>query len=171
MAATNVQAIAGVNAGRDTLLTTVYPSNAATGIGKFLGNLYESIPVRICGLKVSNLLFTLPTAPLAVLQYALLKLFGARYEVTSTAVRMMTSLGVRTLKDVPFSDIDSVEIEQLAGQEFYKASDILLMAGNGEVLMRLEGIPRADVLRETIVKAQDAQSLVAASLATIEGRS
>ena len=57
----NVQAISGVSAGVENVVMTVYPSIAATGIGRLLGCLYESIPSRICGIKLSNLLFTLPT--------------------------------------------------------------------------------------------------------------
>ena len=59
---------------------------AATGIGQALNGLYESMPIRIWGIKLSHV-FALPTAPLGMLIYLLMKVTGERYVVTNRAVK------------------------------------------------------------------------------------
>ena len=43
---------------------TEFPSVAASGIGRLIGQIMDSIPIRIFGVKLSYLLFGLPLAPL-----------------------------------------------------------------------------------------------------------
>jgi hypothetical protein len=148
----------------------VYPSIAAAGMGKALGRLYESIPVRIGGIKLSHLLFCLPSAPFAIFGYFLLKLTGEVYALTTRSVQLRKSLGDRLIREVPLSNIDQVVIRQEPGQEFYPAADIYLLNKAGETIMTLPGVPRADVFRQTILEARSAQNQVAAALATISAR-
>ena len=162
-------AIAGVSSG-PALIMRVYPSIAAAGMGKYLGTVYESIPVRIGGIKLSHLLFCLPSAPLAIFGYFLLKLTGEVYVLTTRFVQLRKSLGDRLIREIPLSSIDQVVVRQEPGQEFYPAADIYLLNKAGETMMTLPGVLRADVFRQTILEACSAQSQVAAALATIGAR-
>ena len=63
-----------------------------------------------------------------------------------------------------------MQVAQQAGQEFYHASDLLLLNAKGDVVMRLEGLPHAEIFRENITKARDAALQVQASLNTIRAR-
>lgn len=170
MSSKKVQAISGVSAGIENVLMTVYPSIAKTASGRALGSLYNSIPLKINGVKLSNLLFVLPTSPVALLLYLSLKVIGQRYVLTNRSVQKWASLGARMLSDVPLSQIEHVEVDQHPGQVFYRAADLLLCGSGNSPLMILEGVPQAEVLRETILKARDAHRQVEGALATIEAR-
>src|SRR5579872_6266732 len=162
-------AISGVSAGQ-TIVMAVYPSIAAAGMGKLLGRLYESIPVPIFGVKLSYLLFCLPSAGLAVGGYFILKIFGEVYALTNRTLQLRRSLGNQLIREIKLSDIDQVVIRQEPGQEFYPAADIYLLNKAGDTLMTLPGVPRADVFRQTILEARNALNQVTASLATINAR-
>ena len=164
------QAISGVSAGVETEITTVYPSMASTWVGRILGALYESIPLRINGIKLSHLLFPLPTSPMALLMYLFLKVAGRRYRLTNRAVQVWSMLGQRLYSQALLADIREIELEQSRGQVFYKAADLVLRGADGTPLLRLEGVPRAEVFRRTILEARDARSQVESSLARIQAR-
>jgi hypothetical protein len=162
-------AISGVSSGQ-ALIMVVYPSIAAAGMGKLLGRLYESIPARVFGIKLSHLLFCLPTAGLAVGGYFILKLFGEVYVLTNRTLQLRKSLGNRLIREIKLSEIDQAVIRQEPGQEFYPAADIYLLNKAGETMMTLPGVLRADVFRQTILEARNASNQVTASLATIKAR-
>jgi hypothetical protein len=162
-------AVSGVYSGQ-ALIMAVYPSIAATGLGKLLGRLYESMPARILGVKLSHLLFPLPTAIIAIQVYFHLKLFGEVYALTNRTVQLRKSIGNRLIREVKLQDIDQVVIRQEPGQEFYPAADIYLLNKAGETMMTLPGVLRADVFRQTILEARNASNQVTASLATIKAR-
>lgn len=170
MLAQKPPAISGLSAGKQALIMTVYPSIAATTIGKGLGKLYESLPTRICGIKLSHLLFPLPTAVFGVMIYFHLKLFGEVYVLTNRTVQLRKSLGNRLIREVPLTDVDQIIIRQEPGQEFYPAADIYLINKAGQTLMSLPGVPRADVFRQTLLEARSARNQVSASLSTISAR-
>ncbi len=165
------QAISGVSTGQNEIMT-VYPSICAGGLGRLLGKLYECIPVRIpfLGPKISNLLFVLPTAPVALLFYVLQKAFGNKYVLTNEAVEIWSFIGKRRSGTVPLADIVDAQAVQRGGQEFFHASDLELLSEAGDTLMTLAGLPRAEVFGETILKAGKAKNSVQNSLATIEAR-
>jgi hypothetical protein len=164
-------AISGVSAGgKQALIMAVYPSIGGTVLGKLLGQLYESIPVKIFGIKLSHLLFPLPTAIIAIQVYAHLKLFGEVYALTNRSVQLRRSIGNRLIREVPLADVDQVVIRQESGQEFYPAADVYLLNKAGDTIMSLPGVLRADVFRQTILEARNARNQVTASLATINAR-
>ena len=163
-------AISGVSASHEAQIQTIYPSIAATAIGKWLGILYNCIPISLGDFNLSHLLFPLPTSPLAALVYLWLKAFGEAYLLTNRSVRRRASLGDRLIEKVPLTDIDDVVVQQQPGQEFYPAADLQLVGSKGQTLMVLRGVPRADVFRQSILEARDARRQVEASLATIERR-
>ncbi len=168
--ATRPTAISGVSASRETEMMTIYPSIAATWPGRCLGRLYDSIPVRICGIKLSHLLFVLPTAPGALKVYFYLKFFGERYSITNRSMQRWRSLGRSLIKQVPLTEIADVAISQQAGQKFYRAADLVLLNEKGERIMTLAGVPYPEMFRETLLEARDARTLTAASLAVIQSR-
>ena len=59
------QAISGVSPDHETVIEELYPSIAETAIGDFIHRVLDSIPTRVWGMKISNLLFGLILAPLA----------------------------------------------------------------------------------------------------------
>lgn len=164
-------AISGVNTGKSpTLITTVYPSIAGNAYGQMLGQLMDCIPVRIGGIKLSNLLFGLVCALLAVPEFFRLKALGVVYTLTNRSVQVRTSRGNRLVQEIPLSEIDQIVARQLSGQQFYPAAEIDLFNKAGDLLLTLSGIPRADVFRQTILEARTAQRQVESSLTTIRAR-
>jgi hypothetical protein len=170
MLAEKPPAISGLSAGKQALIMTVYPSIAATAIGKRLGQLYEIFPTRICGVKLSHFLFPLPTAIFGVMVYFYLKVFGEVYALTNRTVQLRKSLGNRLIREVPLTDVEQIIIRQESGQEFFPAADIYLVNKAGQTLMSLPGVPRADVFRQTLLEARSARIQVAESLSIIGAR-
>jgi hypothetical protein len=162
-------AISGVSSGQ-AFVMAVYPSIACTSLGKWLGRLYDSMPVRIGGIKLSHLLFPLPTSPLAIAVFAHLKLFGEVYVLTNRTIQLRTALGNRLKREVALSAVDQIVVRQEPGQEFYPAADIYLLDKAGATLMSLSGVPRADVFRHTLLDSKRAHDQVVASLSTIKAR-
>lgn len=162
--------IAGVVADSENEIMTVFPSIASTGLGRALGVLYESIPLKINGVKLSYLLFPLPTSPVALVWYFLLKLTGWRCVLTNRTVQKWSGLGNRLLAQVPLSDIAKIVVAQRPGQSFYRAADLELYGTDGKRLMTLAAIPHAEIFRESILEARDALVRVENSLATIRAR-
>lgn len=157
------QAIAGVAAGTETQLMTKWPSIAALGAGRFLGQLMESVPTRFAlGLPVG--------APLGAALYFLQKLTGERFTITNKSVQRWTGMGGRMLQRIELTDIANMVVRQQSGQDFFNASDLLLLNAKGDVVMRLEGLPHAEIFRENITKARDSVMQVQASLNTIKAR-
>lgn len=163
-------AISGVSASSEALIQTIYPSIAATGIGKVLGMLYDCLPIPIGGIKLSHLLFPLPTAPLAAGVFFLQKAAGKVYQLTNRSVKIKSAIGPKLFQKIPLNDIAEVVVDQQAGQAFYPAADLKLVGKKGETLAVLAGVSRADVFRQSILEARDARVQVEASLATIQAR-
>lgn len=163
-------AIAGVSPDTEAIVMTVFPSVACTWFGQVLGQLYESIPLRIGGVKLSNLLFVLPTAPAPAFIYLWLKVSGERYVLTNRALQRWRSYGNSRAASVNLSDIDQVVVHQEPGQVFYKAADIYILDKGGNRLMVLSGVPYATIFRQTILEARDAQQQVNSALETIRAR-
>jgi hypothetical protein len=159
-----------VSADREAVIMTVYPSIAATSLGQMLGGLYESLPGLIYGIKLSHLLFPLPTAPLGMAEYIRMKLMGDVYVVTNRSVQKRKSLGNNLVSQVPLSNVADVVIRRKTSQEFYKAGDLSLRDKQGQEIFELTGVPYPDVFRQTILEASRARSQVESSLSRIAAR-
>jgi len=164
------QPISGVSAGTERELMTVYPSISSSFLGKLLGQLYNSIPIGLAGVKVSHLLFPLPTSPIALALYFLEKIFGRKYTLTNRSLQVWSSLGKRMRRTIALADVGDVLVNEVPGQAFYKAADLVILASDGKPILTLDAVPRAEVFRETILKAQAARMQSDATLANIEAR-
>lgn len=178
MAATKLQS----NPAPETLIMFVYPSIAADGIGRAIGRVLKTMPLPFVNHRsfVSSLIGLL-LLPLTILVYTIgalggltgyfvLKLFGQRYLLTNRSLQIWSSIGQRLLKEVPLGQIAEISVDQQAGQEFYHAADLVIFDQGGNESLRLMGVPRADVFRQTILKARDAHTEVAKALQTISAR-
>lgn len=163
------QAISGVSPGFECIVEELYPSIAATSIGSVLNSLYESINIRVGGIKVSHV-FALLTAPLGALIYLAMKVAGSRYTVTNRSVKRMASLGFRQYEEVPLSNIATVSIDPDSRQTFYKTGDVRLSNAAGDTLLLMRGIPYPERFVQVIDETRNAKSQVAASLAKIQAR-
>ena len=164
-----VQAISGVSPDFESVVEELYPSIACTSLGELLNRLYESIPIKIWGVKISYV-FALITAPLGALVYLVLKVVGTRYVITNRGVKRVSSLGIRLLESVPLAQIADVSIDPDSRQTFYKTGDIRLTNSAGGTLLLLRGVPYPDRYRQVILETRDARGMVAASLARIQSR-
>ena len=164
------QAISGVSSGYENVIEELYPSIAMTGLGQFLNQLYESIPVKINGVKLSYILFVLPTVPLALLGYFALKAGGSRYLVTNRAVKRLSSLGYRQLDEVPLAQIDQVTVDPDSRLPFFRTGDVRLVNAAGDTPLLLRGVPFPDRFKQVILEARDARRDVEASQAAISKR-
>ncbi|MBD3675857.1 MAG: hypothetical protein HUJ26_20300 [Planctomycetaceae bacterium] len=168
---TNATAIAGVNPQKESVLLTVWPSVASTAVGRLIGILCDSIPVRINGVSISAIIFALPLAPLAALIYLLLKIGGKKYTLTRKSVQCWSTIGQQLVKSAPLADISEIQVVQRSGQAFYKAADLILIGADGGILMKLSGITSPLTFQQNIRETQQASAETAASLEVIKKRS
>lgn len=168
--ATQTQAIAGVSAGKDRVIEITYPSVAALGLGQLIGQICESIPTKICSIKLSYLLFALPVAPLGALLYLSQKVTGNRYVLTNRGVEIRKSIGNRLEKRVELADIADVTTNVVSGQEFHNAADVQLRDAKGSVLATLSGVSAPDRLKSAILEARSARVHNDAAFAQIAAR-
>ncbi len=164
------QAISGVSPDHETVIEELYPSIAITPVGDFINRLLGSIPNRVWGLKVSNLLFGLLVAPLAATVYLWMKVFGSKYVVTNRVVKRVDSVGFRQRESVPLSQIVTATVDPDSRMEFYQTGDVRLSGAGGQSLLLLRGVPRPERFCQVIQEASDAKRLVANSLAQIKAR-
>ncbi len=151
-------------------LMTVYPSIAATAVGRCLGALYESIPIRVGRVKLSHLLFPLPTSPIALVIYFAQKAFGNRYELTTERLRVTRGLRRKAVVEIPLDEIGRIDTTSSFGQTFFNAGTLVPRNHLGTELARLAGVARPAMFRSTILEARDALIRTDAALRVIEGR-
>lgn len=162
--------IAGVTPNRETLIEEVWPSIAAGGVGRWIGQVCNSIPAKINGVRISQLLFALPLAGLGALLYLGTKFTGQRYSLTNRSLRIRSSIGDRLFSQVKLSDVADIAIVVRPGQEFHNAADLEIKNDRGDVIMTLAGVVCPDRFRQVILDAREARLRSDASLATINAR-
>ena len=166
----SVQAIAGVSPTLESRVMTEFPSVATGGIGRLIGQIMDSIPIRIFGIKLSYLLFGLPLAPIGMLLFLANKALGARYILTNRSVQIWSSMGTQRSATVDLNDIADVVLDQRSGQAFFRASDICLKSADGKTILRLAGVCDAGAFRNAIQRTMQSRRLIQSSLATISAR-
>jgi hypothetical protein len=172
------QAISGVSAGTEAEITTAYPSLAATGLGQTIGRVCDAVPLKTNGVPWWRLciavLFWPVVVPialtLALFLYAVTKMTGKRYVLTNRNLQVRQMIGVRLNGQAALADIKDIEIRELPGQHYYNAADLVVLGADGKTILRLDGVQRPVVFRQTILEARDARQQVADSLKTIQSR-
>ena len=176
-AATLSPPIAGVSPPelKESVIMTVWPSIAATGIGRFLGRLYL-IPWGISVFTVGHLIavLSIPLAAFLVVGRFLhgflidIQLFGLgkffmtfvpasliirRYTLTNR--RVLVQRGLRAIDEswVELDRFDTIDVEILPGQEWYPAGNLVFRRGPIETF-RLDGVSRPETFRQTCLKAR-----------------
>lgn len=142
----------------ESTVMTVWPSNAAYGIGRFLGMQYALRFPDIYIFRIGNLiaLLSIPIA-LAIYLYRIAPFVGKRYTVTNRRVIVQRGIQARNDRSVDLDRFDSVQVEVLPGQEWYHAGDLVFKLGNVETF-RLEGVSRPESFRQVILKARMAHA-------------
>lgn len=169
--ATVAQPIAGVSPSQERVVEVVYQTVAASAIGRLIGSVMDSIPARVGGVKLSNLLFGLPLAPFGLIGYLVLKVVGRKFILTNRSISIATALTGRVVKQVPLKDVAEIEIDVRSGQEFHHSGDLVLINAKRDEIARLEGVSRPDRFRRVIVDTRDARLRSEESLAAITKRS
>ena len=164
------QAISGVSAGIENDMETIYPSIAASGIGKFLGRAMNLFPGRINGIRLSHILIAPLVIPPAVVWYFKLKVLDPKYVLTNRSVRLLSSLTNNLLQQVSLADIENIDISVASGQEFYHAGDLQVLDARGETLLVLPGVQHPVRFRHIILDARNSWLQNDAALKTIEAR-
>jgi hypothetical protein len=163
------QAIAGVSPSQEREIETEVPSIAAIGLGRVIGALMSSMP-GVGSVKLSYLLFGLPLAPFGLALYLLLKVIGQRYTVTNRAVSIGRIISGQVVKQVALKDVAEVEVEVLAGQEFFRAGDVVLRKAGGDEILRCAGVPQPERFKHVILEAREARLQSDDALAVINKR-
>ena len=136
----------------------MWPSNAAWGLGRFLGGLYALRFPDVYIFRIGNLI-ALASIPIALVIYLskVLPFIAIRYSLTNRRVVVQRGLQAKDDKSVDLDRFDSVQVEVLPGQAWYHAGDLVFKLGNVETF-RLNGVSRPEAFRQTIMKAHMAHA-------------
>lgn len=151
------QAIAGVTPAQvgEATIMIVWPSIAATSIGRFFGRLY-AIRAGFNFLTVGNLIALLSIPVMLPLYFARKLPFSVRrYRLTNRRVIIERGLAGRPEQYVDLDRFDEIDVVVLPGQEWYPAGDLVFRRGNIETF-RLRGVLRPETFRQTCLKAHQA---------------
>ena len=150
------QAIAGVAPTQfdEVTVMTVWPSNAAFGLGRLLGSLY-SINAGFYIFRVGHLvaLASIPVAA-ALFFYRLAPFVGTRYRVTNRRVIVERGIKGKEEKSVELDRFDEIEVVVRPGQAWYSAGDLIFRNGETETF-RLDGVSRPESFRQVCMKARN----------------
>lgn len=151
-------------------LEAVYPSIACTTTGKFLGNLYESLPQITPRVRLSYLVWIPPTWPIAIIAYVWLKVQGVRYVVTTSGVVIETILTRHIVTQIPWSEVTEIQVDPASFQSFYRSSDIVIRSRAAAEPLRLHAVPFADRFSQLLQEAYRADQATARAQAQISSR-
>jgi len=150
-----IQPIAGVSPPElaEVTVMTVWPSVAATPIGRFFGRCYN-IGRGGYIFTIGNLI-ALATAPLMVLLYLgkVAPWFGTRYTITNRRVVVQRGLVVDDEKSVDLDRFDTIEVDVRPGHEWFAAGDLIFRMGGTETF-RLAGVGRPESFKAACIKSQ-----------------
>ncbi len=137
----------------EVTIMTVWPSIAATGIGRFVG--------RMCmtggrsPLAIGKLLLAPLMIPLAMGAFMLMlnPLGARRYRLTNR--RLIVEKGMKAKPDrwVDLDHFDAIDVDVRPGQQWFPAGDLIFKRGAVETF-RLPGVPRPETFRQVCLKAQ-----------------
>jgi hypothetical protein len=161
------QAISGVSPAsvQETVIMTVWPSNAMFWLGRVLGGFYAQRFPDIYFLRIGNL-WALLSIPIALVLFFMrvAPWIGQRYTLTNRRVVVYKGLLIEEERSVALDRFDKVEIDVLPGQAWYYAGDLVFRLGNTETF-RLSGVSRPEAFRSQVIKAHMAYVGVKKALA------
>ena len=164
-----IQPIAGVVASevKEVTIMIVWPSNAAYGIGRLLGQAY-AIQAGFYIFTIGNLiaLLSIPIA-LAIYFYRVAPFVGTRYKLTNRRVIVQSGLSGTDDRWVDLDRFDRIEVVRLPGQAWYDAGDLVFSKAGVETF-RLSGVSRPEAFRHVCLKAHQAHIGVKAALARMK---
>jgi hypothetical protein len=145
----------------EATIMTVWPSVAATGMGRALGNLYR-IKGGLGPISVGRLAL-LATIPLGLGLYLSMRAPWAirRYRLTNRRVIVEQGINPQVKQFVALAGFDTIDVEVSPGQEWYAAGDLVFRRGAVETL-RLPGVSRPESFRRVCLEARQAYGSVAA---------
>ncbi len=161
------QAIAGVAPPElaEVTIMSVWPSMAATPIGRMLGKLYM-IRSGVGNVFTLGKFIALVTIPIALVIYLvrILPWRCIRYRLTNR--RLLIERGVRgdLVQGISLDDFDAIDVAVLDGQEWYPAGELIFRKGPIETF-RLSGVRRPETFRQVCLKAQRSVTLVRRAMA------
>ena len=121
----------------------VWPSVAATPAVASLGR---------------TLMRTIVGAPVAWLMLApfyfkkVLPILGARYMLTNRRLMIQRGITTKIVHEVALADIDEVRVKTDENSEFYRAATLEIVS-QGNVVMKLAGVPGYESFRHAIINA------------------
>jgi len=139
----------------EVTIRTVWPSTAMFPPARALSRLY-SIRAGWGIFKVGNL-FMLLAIPLALAMYffRLLPWVIRRYTLTNRRLIVQQGIFAKPERWVELDDYDTIEIDVLPGQEWYRAGQLIFRNGDVETF-RLAAVPYPDSFRHTCLAARNA---------------
>ena len=152
MLATEPSSAAATEAPEVTVMT-VFPTLGAGAAGRLMG--------RLCGIRAGigfftlGKLFALLLIPVAIPLFAFTLLPGVirRYKLTNRRVVVQKGLSAIDERWVDFDRFDAIDVEVLAGQEWFPAGDLVFRRGPIETF-RLQGVSRPETFRHTCLAAR-----------------
>jgi hypothetical protein len=149
------QPIAGVTPPevREVAVMTIFPTLGAYASGRLMG--------QLCGVRAGFGFFTLGKLfavlliPMAIGVFVFSLLPGVIRRYTLTNRRVVIQKGLRAIDErwVDFDRFDAIDVEVLAGQEWYPAGDLIFRLGQIETF-RLAGVSRPETFRHTCLGAR-----------------
>lgn len=132
---------------------TVWPTIAATGLGRFLGRLY-AIRLGIGWLTLGKIIALLSIPVAMPLFFAmLLPPMARRYRLTNRRVAIEKGLRGAAERWVELSRFDAIDVIVRPGQAWYPAGDLVFRNGQVETF-RLVGVSRPETFKRTCLKAR-----------------
>jgi hypothetical protein len=153
---------------KEVTVMAVYPSISAGGVGRFLGRMYSidigfrpfNVPITVGNMialvtiPVGILLYfnkIVPRIPFVIAGFS--NPFCRRYRLTNRRVVVENPFTHVEEKSITLDRFDSIEIDQLPGQRWFKAGELIFKSGSVETF-RLSGVVRPETFRHTCLKAQ-----------------
>ncbi len=164
------QPVAGVAPAtlEEVTVMTIWPSVAATGLGRIWGRLSAieaggrlfGIPITLGRMfAILSIPFILPVYFHMLVPRLPFVFFGAvnpscrRYRLTNRRLIVEHSMGGGEQRAVALDRFDHIEVDVLPGQAWYHTGDLVFKLGAVETF-RLFGVPRPETFLHTCLKAQ-----------------
>jgi hypothetical protein len=150
---------------------TVWPSIARYPIGCQVGRLCD-IQVGIGKFFTLGKLAALATIPVSATLFfwRLAPVVARRYTLTDRRIVIRHGLGGDEGESIRLADFDSIAVDILPGQAFFRAGDLVFRSGTEEVF-RLAGVHHPEGFRQTCLRGQAALLSVSRAVAEQSGKS